>query len=372
MNRETTPLATAILVACVLTLPQAATAQAPSDIKPIPSGPAVPLADMQANCNAAVVGRTAGARGDDAFSPGVAGAAAVLATIKPIFAGFSPNGFATRTGGTVFTAEDGMPGYMRPWNFRVVSFPYSCLSNGRFNQDTHYAFSAYISINTGLHYGAYRQPADFNPNSPNGDGAGEDSRFGFYTLLDEWLTHGLPQAKDGYFHIRDDYADTYWFTRRGQLPFTYVSREEFLRKQIAIVQTALAHERGEMDRNYAAAGQRLDDATFSSMFGALYQKPLARYQQLLQQPPAWLQQQAIVRINPEGADSGYEFLDVSQVGPGVQVPIKPDPAYLDASKPAGAPQYLVIRLGNQHKRGEYSQLRELIERNVDTFKSLVK
>src|SRR5690606_23758315 len=149
----------------------------------------------------------------------------------------------------------------------------------------------------GLHHGAYRLPDDFNPDSPNGDGAGEDSRFGFYRLLDEWLVDGLPQAKDGYFHIRDEYEDTYWFTRAGQLPFAYVSREEFLRKQIGIVQSALAHERGEMERSYAAAGQRIDDATIERVFGPLYEKPLARYQQLLTQPAAWLQQQAIVRIN---------------------------------------------------------------------------
>lgn len=79
-----------------------------------------------------------------------------------------------------------------------------------------------------------------------------------------------------------------------------MTREEFLRKQIGIVQTALAHERGEMERTYAAAGRQLDDETVVSVFGAMYQKPLVRYQ-LLTQPAAWLQQQAIVRINPDGA-----------------------------------------------------------------------
>lgn len=150
-----------------------------------------------------------------------------------------------------------------------------------------------------------------------------------------------------------------------------MSREEFLRKQIGIVQTALAHERGEMERSYAAAGQKLDEKTILAVFGAMYQKPLARYTKLLTQPAAWLQQRAVVRINPEGADLGYEFLEPSQVGPDVRVPAKPNPAYLDKSKPAGAPQYLVIRLGNEDKRGEYYQLRDLIERNAETFKALV-
>ena len=39
---------------------------------------------------------------------------------------------------------------------------------------------------------------------------------------------------------------------------------------------------------------------------------------------------------------------------------------------AGEPQYIVIRLGNQAKRGEYYQLRDLIEQNAEVFKSLVK
>ncbi len=371
MQRDTTILAVAVVVlgTCAGLLPQAATAQTPDDVRPVPSGPAVPLAEMQASCDASAVGRTSGARGDDAFNPRVAGAAAVLAQIKPMFAGFAPNGFETRTGGTVFTPEYGMPAYMHPWNFRVLSYPYSCLSNGRFDKDGHYAFSAYISINTGLHHGAYRLPTDFDPNNQNA--RDEDSRFGFYSLFGEWLVNGLPQAEDGYVHIRSEYEDTYWFTRGGRLPFEYVSREEFLRKQIGLVQKALAHERSEMTRNYAAAGQQLDDATFDSIFGKLYQKPLVRYQQLLTQPPEWLQQQALVRINPEGEDMGYEFLDASQVGRDVRVPVKPAPGYLDKSRPAGAPQYLVVRLGNQFKRGEYYLLRDLIEQNVHIFKALV-
>lgn len=373
MKRDTPILALAAvgLAACVCALPQAATAQTPGDIEPVPSGPAVPLAEMRASCDASAVGRTAGARRDDAFNPGVAGAAAVLAKIKPIFAGFAPNGFETRTGGTVFTPEDGMPAYMRPWNFHVLSYPYACLSNGRFSQDTHYAYSAYITINNGLDHGPYRLPFDFDPDSQNGDGTGEDSTFGFYGLWNEWLVDGLPQAKNGYFHVRGEYSDTYWFTRGGQLPFAYVSREEFLRKQIGILQTGLAHTRGEMTRSYAAAGQPADDATIDKILAAMYANPIARYQQLLTQPAAWLQQPAIVRLGTSAEEASYEFLEASQIGFGVQVPVKPIPTYLDTSKPAGAPQYLVISLGNQHKRGEYYQLRDLIERNVDTFKSLV-
>lgn len=157
-----------VLAVCACALPQTAMSQTPDDITPIPSGPAVPLAEMQARCDASAVGRTAGARRDGAFNPGVAGAAEVLAKIKPVVSGFAPNGFETRTGGTVSTGEDGMPAFMRPWDFHVLSYPYACLPNGNFWRDVHYGFSMYLFINTGLGYGAYRLPTDFNPNSPNG------------------------------------------------------------------------------------------------------------------------------------------------------------------------------------------------------------
>lgn len=51
--------------------------------------------------------------------------------------------------------------------------------------------------------------------------------------------------------------------------------------------------------------------------------------------------------------------------------VRPSPAYLDKSNAAGAPQYLVISLGNQFKRGEYYQLRDMVERNVEVFDALV-
>jgi hypothetical protein len=368
------PIATAILATVAGALPQAAQAQGiardiPADIKPVPSGPAVPLAQMQASCDANAVGRTAAARKDEAYAPSPAGAATVLAKIKPIFAGFAPNGFETRTGGTVFTPNYGMPANMHPWNFHVLAYPYGCLSNGKFTRNGHYAFSAYITINDGLHHGPYLVPFKFTPDSANGDGAGEDSQFGFYKLLDEWLTDGLPQPKNGFFHIRGEHADIYWFTRGGQLPYAYVSREEFLRKQIGILQTGAAHTRKDMTRTYTSSGQPVDHATINSVVAMQYAKPTARYQQLLEQPAAWLQQPAFVRMNYEMV---YEFLEASQVASGVQVPIKPSPNYLDKSKAAGEPQYIVIRLGNQAKRGEYYPLRDLIEQNAEVFKALVK
>ena len=81
------PIATAILATVAGALPQAAQAQGiardiPADIKPVPSGPAVPLAQMQASCDANAVGRTAAARKDEAYAPSPAGAATVAVLVR--------------------------------------------------------------------------------------------------------------------------------------------------------------------------------------------------------------------------------------------------------------------------------------------------
>lgn len=354
------------LIALCIAHPALLHAQA-DDIRPVPSGPAVSLQQMQAACDATLVDRTAGDHRADPYNPAVAGAAAVLARIRPIFAAFAPNGFETRTGGTVFNPNYGMPANMQPWNFHVLAYPYSCLSSGRVDLNDHYAISAYITINDGLGHGPYTVPDDFSPEGYNSD----DTMLGFHRLQHEWLVDDLPQARNGFFHISSDYQDIYWFTRGGQLPYSYVSREEFLRKQLSILQSALAHERSEMQRNYAAMGQPFDESVVATIYGPLYQKPIARYQDLLTQPTAWLQQPTLVHVNMSGEDYGYVFLDTMQPGEEVYVPVKPNPDYLDASKAAGEPQYIVIRLSNDQKRGEYFLLRDQIEQNIDMFKSLV-
>jgi len=343
----------------------------PGNIKPVPTGPAVPLAQMQANCDKEAVGRTAALRKDDPSRPGVPGSGPVLDKLKAVFADFAPNGYETHAGTHVMGRAHEMPAYMTTWTYSVLGYPYGCLSNGKFFKDGHYALSAYIFINGSLGDGPYRHASAYNPDSSNGDGTTEDAKFGFHTMWQEWMVDGLPQARNGYYHFAGDNQDIYWFTRDGRLPFAYVSREEFLRKQIAILQTELAHQRADYAR-IRANGIQYDQAKQDELFDFMYERPLARYRQWLNQPAAWLQQMAIVRGGTSASEgAGYFLVDPSQMDARTAVPIQPDPTYLDPSKPAGAPQYLVVKLDNQHKRGEYYQLRDLVERNVETFKSLV-
>src|SRR5690606_3303883 len=116
---------------------------------------------------------------------------------------------------------------------------------------------------------------------------------------------------------------------------------------------------------------QFDASTFDDIYGLVYQKPIARYETLLRQPAAWLQQPTIAQVNQSGEDIGYIFLDTVRAGDEVYVPVKPSPDYLDASKAAGEPQYIVIRLTNDQRRGEYFQLRDQIEQNLEIFRSLV-
>ncbi len=349
----------------------------PADIKPVPSGPAVPLAKMQASCDVNAVGRTKAARKDPAFNLGLPGAAAVLAKIKPVFASFAPNGFETEASVSQPVDVTALqPAYMRPWVYAVGSQPYGCHSNGKFFKDTHYGFHAFINVNYSMGEGPFALPHDFDPNSENGDGTSQDARLGFYRLRGDWLGNGLPQAANGFFHIEGhtpgEYTDTYWFTRGGQVPFAYVTRREFLRKQIDILQIGLADESRKLERSYTAAGLQPNRAKIDQMLDYGYRKPIANYQKLLKQPVSWLQQKAILSPSASAADASYEILDESKVDSRVLVPIKPDPNYLDDSKAPGEPQYIVIYMKNSHRRGEYYQLRDLIEQNAEVFKALVK
>ncbi len=345
----------------------------PADIKPVPSGPAVPLAKMQASCDVNAVGRTRAARKDPAFNPGLPGAAAVLAKIKPVFAGFAPNGFETEASGSLPVDVTALqPAYMRPWVYAVGSLPYGCHSNGKFFKDTHYGFHAFINVNYSMGEGPFSLPPDFDPNSENGDGTSQDAKLGFFRLRSDWLANGLPRATNGYFHIPGEYTDSYWFTRGGQLPFAYVTRGEFLRKQIDILQVGLADEQRRQESAYTAAGQQPNRARIDPILDYSYRKPIANYQKLLTMPVSWLQQKAILSPSASAADASYEILDESKIDSRVLVPIKPDPDYLDKSKAPGEPQYIVIYMKNSHRRGEYYQLRDLIEQNAEVFKALVK
>lgn len=175
---------------------------------------------------------------------------------------------------------------------------------------------------------------------------------GYYQLKDKIA---LPQANaEGIqeFNFVDG-TTVWWFTRAGALPFRYVTRREFLNKQIEIV------------RARSTPSPRL----------------LSYYQQLLRDATdeiAFVKQAPV----PGLTESGYVFTTLEDRANRICVTVNPD--YYDRSLPKSAPQHILIRLrhesvaflnatGNGPRHlDSFQKLREIVGANLSEFRSIVK
>lgn len=175
---------------------------------------------------------------------------------------------------------------------------------------------------------------------------------GYYQLKDKIA---LPQATaEGIqeFNFVDG-TTVWWLTRPGALPFRYVTKREFLNKQIEIV------------RSRSTPSVRL----------------LAYYQRLLSEATddvAFVKQAQV----PGLTESGYVFTTLEDRANRICVTVNPD--YYDRSLPKSAPQHMLIRLkrgdvaflngtGNGPRHLESIQkLREIVGANLPELRSMVK
>jgi len=175
---------------------------------------------------------------------------------------------------------------------------------------------------------------------------------GYYQLKDKIA---LPQANaEGIqeFNFVDG-TTVWWLTRAGALPFRFVTRREFLNRQIEIVRS----------RSTPSTGL------------------LAYYQRLLTDATddvAFVKQAQV----PGLTESGYVFTTLEDRVNRVYVTVNPD--YYDRTLPKSAPQHILIRL----KRGDLAflngtgngarhlesieKLREIVRANLPELRSTVK
>ncbi len=150
-----------------------------------------------------------------------------------------------------------------------------------------------------------------------------------------------------------DGTTVWWITRAGALPFRYVTRREFLNKQIEIVRS----------RSTASPGL------------------LAYYQRLLSDATddvAFVKEAPVTGLT----ESAYVFTTLEDRANRVCVTVNPD--YYDRSLPKSAPQHMLIRLkrasveflngtGNGPRHLESIQrLRDIVVSNLPEFRSMVK
>ena len=145
----------------------------------------------------------------------------------------------------------------------------------------------------------------------------------------------------------------WWFTRAGALPFRYVTRREFLNKQIEIVRSRSTPSPGLLAYYQRLLSDATDDVAF------------------VKQAPV-----------PGLTESGYVFTTLEDRANRVCVTV--NPGYYDRSLPTSAPQHILIRLkrgsvgflnstGNGPRHFESIQkLREIVGANLPEFRSMVK
>jgi hypothetical protein len=187
-----------------------------------------------------------------------------------------------------------------------------------------------------------------------------DSYVGF-----NYLPRGYYQLKDGIalpkanaegiqeFNFRDG-TTVWWLTRAGgALPFRFVTKREFLTKQIEIVQSKFKERTGLLAYYQRLLADATDDVAFVK--------------------------EAQV---PGLTERGHVFTTLEDRANRIYVTVNPD--YYDRSLPKSTPQHILIRLrhqdmaflnrlGNGPRHLEsFQKLREIVRANLPEFRSMVK
>ena len=175
---------------------------------------------------------------------------------------------------------------------------------------------------------------------------------GYYQLKDKIA---LPQGDaDGIQEFNfGDGTTVWWLTRAGVLPFRYVTKRQFLNKQIEILKSK---------------------STASTQLLAYYQRLLGE----ASDDVAFVKEAQV----PGLAERGYVFTTLEDRANRVYVTVNPD--YYDRSLPKSAPQHILVRLrhenmaflnrlGNGPRHVEsFQKLREIVRTNLPEFRSMVK
>ncbi|MCD8540006.1 MAG: hypothetical protein LRY55_09725 [Leadbetterella sp.] len=180
---------------------------------------------------------------------------------------------------------------------------------------------------------------------------------GFHSFSSRECKGGkLPDLSSGY-HSYDNGNDHYlWITYEGKHPYRYVSRKEFLEKQVVICEAKLK----ELNKFYSSRGWKDQFEAFPEhrekmLEGrknnlSIYENPLKAYRQDLKKEEAWLHETAVVSSGAitDPATNKYlysRYIFTTLNDPAMAVPIMPNPGYYNRNLPKWAPQFMVIAVG---------------------------
>ena len=164
----------------------------------------------------------------------------------------------------------------------------------------------------------------------------------------------LPEANAEGIHEFNfvDSTTVWWLTRGRALPFRYVTKREFLNRQIEIVRARSTPSAGLLAYYQRLLGEATDDIAF------------------VKEGPV-----------PGLTERGYVFTTLEDRGNRVYVTVNPD--YYDRKQPKSAPQHILIRIkadvpslkrmpnGARHLES-MDKLREIVRANLPELRAMVK
>ncbi len=269
--------------------------------------------------------------------------------------------------------------YGHPYNYLLMNFPNYC-KGGKVVKNDHSNATLVIGINHGPYIGHYYDSIAVYDR--NGE-VNSDAYNGYKTLgRDLIVNNSLPDLSNGWYAFGGPdsrYTSDYfwWIIRKGsQLPFQYVTRKEFLLKQVAIQQAYIAaaikqRDNKEMQNVYKQSGQLEYFFSTHNNNIATLEKTLAAYRKDLTKDEDWLNEWSVIKSYFNDGFSRFVFTELTDKQEFI-VPVKPSPDYYNRKLPKSAPQFISIWLRvSDDENHSIRAMKKVIEENIDKFVNMV-
>jgi hypothetical protein len=176
---------------------------------------------------------------------------------------------------------------------------------------------------------------------------------GFYSMKK------MPVEKDGNYYFEAKVplgfgatgkSLTWLITYDKKLPFSYVTKKEFLEKQKNMLIVAMPKAIEDANSSYKSKTEQD------------YKKAITKIETLLKMPSAEAEKPAIVKQDP---DDYLSFLSTTDADPFAKVLIKPNPAYFNSKLPRSAPQFFVVSLTGDDKEPVAAKVMNDVVKDLD-------
>jgi hypothetical protein len=221
------------------------------------------------------------------------------------------------------------------------------------------------------------------------------------------VIHDLPVEKDGYWYFREKdenmgfgmngKSSAWLVTYDGKLPFAFVTKKEFLEKRKINLTNEMHHD-AEADKEVLKnleiekpleeveykndpeklakyiKGYNFTKEKYEKYLADMekeYQPEFDKIETLLEKPAEELNQQAIVKLDPDGKGYSYLFTDDNDLFG--EILIKPNPGYFNKKLPRSTPQFFFVYVAWDHNEPIASKFKEDIIKAVDfsTLKNML-